>query len=105
MEKRRKENSTGRNERVAKKGEPTVKIAKWVRDSVQTLIEHNHRMQDIADYTLDQFTTFLDAAGRADAVKRLEFVIDMSAVVGGMFGGGNSLKDHIESLKEIESGE
>lgn len=105
MERRREAQTTGRNQRVAKKGEPTVRIAKWVRDSVQTLIEHNHKLSDIAEYSLDQFTTFLDAAGRVDAVRRLEFVIDMSAVVGGMFGGGTSLKDHIDSLKEIESGE
>ena len=77
----------------------------WLKNSIQTLIEHNHRLADIQHYTLDQFTICLEAAERAVAVSRVSFLVDMSTVVGGLFGGGKALKEHLDSLTEIIDGE
>ncbi len=72
---------------------------------MQKLIEHNHRLRDIENYTLDQFVLFLDAAERAEAVSRLAFTIDIGAVVGCMFGSKDIFKNHLDSLQSIANGE
>jgi hypothetical protein len=77
----------------------------WVRDTVQKLVSHHHRLQDIAEYPLDRVVTLLDAIDRVDARARLAFVTDMSAVVGGMFGSGDHLSEHIEDLTDVSKGE
>jgi hypothetical protein len=88
--------------RIDKEGHDYVQ---WLRDSVQRLIGAGHRLSDIAEYPLDRFVSMLAAVNRAEARERVTFVTDMSAVVGGMFGGGDSLSEHIEALNDVINGE
>lgn len=49
--------------------------------------------------------TFLLAADRVDARNRLMYVADMSSILGGMFGGGDALKEHVDDLNSVIKGE
>ncbi len=49
--------------------------------------------------------TFLEAAERVDAKNRLTYISDMSSILGGMFGGGDTLKEHIGDLTDVMNGE
>ena len=69
------------------------------------LLAANHRVDDIGNYTLSQFTIYLHAAERREASRRSSFVTDLGAVVGGLFGGGDSLTKHLNSLLAIENEE
>lgn len=48
---------------------------------------------------------FLDAAERASSRDRLVYITDMAAILGGMFGGGDTLTEHIDELKYVVNGE
>jgi hypothetical protein len=77
----------------------------WLNQAVQKLIKAGHDHGRIAEYTLDQFLIFLDAVEQLDAAARANFVTDMTAVVGGMFGSGKTLSELVESLSRLATGE
>jgi hypothetical protein len=62
-------------------------------------------LRDIGEYTLDQFMIFLDAVEQLDAASRQNFVTDMTAVVGGMFGSGKTLTELVDRLSRLAIGE
>lgn len=88
----------------SKKKEKHLDVGKWVTDTAQTLLRHNHTLAEIAEYPLDRIMVLLEASRQVEAKQRLEFILDMSAVVGGMFGG-EGLTEHIELLQETIDGE
>ena len=69
------------------------------------LVEHNHRLEDIGNYSLDKVVLLLHAVDRADARARISFVIDMSATVGALFGSAKELNEHIDALNDVVTGE
>lgn len=62
-------------------------------------------MTDIADYTLDQFVIFLDAAEQIEAETRTNFVVDMATVVGSLFAKESPIQSHLDLLTSIRLGE
>jgi len=72
---------------------------------VNKLIRYGHRLRDIENYTLDQFVIFLDAAEQIEAADRRNFVVDMSTVVGSLFSKKSPIKEHLDLLTGIASGE
>lgn len=79
-------------------------MADWVIYATQKLVEHNHRLQDIGEYSTLQVMLLLAGIERIEANTRMAFVADMSAVVGGIFGGGDALSDHLNELQEVAKG-
>ncbi len=80
-------------------------FAQWVIDSAQKLVASGHRLADIGDYSLDKVVTLLHALERVEARNRLIYISDMSVILGGMFGGGSELSEHIDELNEVVTGE
>lgn len=62
-------------------------------------------MEEIANYTLEQFVIFLDAAEQIEAEERTNFVVDMAAVVGSLFSKESPIKSHLEALRKQRLGE
>lgn len=74
---------------------------KWLEDAVSRLLQANHRFHDIPEYTLPQFVMHLRAVERRDAESRTHFVTDLAAAIGGLFGGGDALSEHLTSLQNV----
>lgn len=72
--------------------------------SVTRLIKHGHRLEQIADYSLDKFMIFLDAVEQLDAEARIGFVTDMTAVVGSLFSKDPIVSEHLDSLRNAQLG-
>lgn len=66
--------------------------------STSRLIRRGHSLNDIADYTISQFLVFLDAVEETEAQERLDFVSDISVVVGSLFSKDSPITDHITGL-------
>lgn len=71
-----------------------------MRDGVQRLIEHNHSLDAIGDYTFDQFVDHLETVDRGIASARVEFVSDVLAAIS-VFGEGDGLKQHFDDLSFV----
>ena len=89
----------------SKKKQKAFDEGQWVWDTVQTLLRHNHTLAEIAEYPLDRVMALLEASRQVEAKQRVEFITDMSQVVGGIFGSGESFTEHIEFLQSIANGE
>jgi len=76
-----------------------------LKRSVNSLLVHGHKLDEIQNYALDQFVYFLDETRRSDAQARLAFTIDLAAVVGGVLGGGDTLSAHIDALTDDVNGD
>lgn len=63
-----------------------------------------HTIGDIGDYTLGQFVRALDAVAEIEAQERLDFVSDMTAVVGSLFSKESPVADHVASLSDAAAG-
>jgi hypothetical protein len=72
-----------------------------MENGVATLVNHGHPLHRIKEYTLPQFMIMLRAAERRDAEKRTQFITDMSAAIGALFGGGESLTKHLADLQQF----
>lgn len=72
-----------------------------MENGVATLIDHGHQLHQIREYTLPQFLIMLRAAERRDAEKRTQFITDVGASLGALFGGAESLKEHLASLQKF----
>lgn len=64
------------------------------------MVGAGHGLRDIQEFTLHQFTIHLAAVDREDADRRRRFLVDLSATMGGAFGGGDFLKKHLELLAQ-----
>ncbi len=69
------------------------------------LMQNNHRLVDIQEYTLYQFVHFLDETQRAEARTRIAFSVDMSVAAAAVMGGNEVLTKHIDSLQLTANGE
>lgn len=70
-------------------------------------MRRGHSLQAIGDYTIGQFSRFLEAARQLEAAERSEFVTDMTAVVGSLFGSGKGespVATHMDSLRDVAAG-
>lgn len=86
-----KQKPGNRPEIIGKKGQTVEEYelspARWLNQSVNRLVRKGHSLRDIEHYTLSQFMMCLQAAVELEAQERRNFVADMSAVVGSLFGG------------------
>lgn len=80
-------------------------MAEWIRHYTQKLVEHNHKLYDIAEYSLTQFVAYIDEIQMIEAKDRMSFVYDVAAAAGSVMGDGKHLKHHLESLQLIADGE
>lgn len=76
----------------------------WLTQSVNKLVEYGHDFRAIGDYTLTQFMASLQAIEQNEASERLNFVSDLSVVVGSLFSKDSPISDHIASLVNISVG-
>lgn len=70
-------------------------------------MRRGHSLQAVGDYTIGQFTRFLEATRQLESAERSEFVTDMTAVVGSLFGGGKGkspISDHMDDLRDAAAG-
>ncbi|MEG1121285.1 MAG: hypothetical protein RSE62_03680 [Citrobacter sp.] len=81
-------------------------MAEWLRSQTTKLIQHNHRLAEIGNYTLGQFVCFLDEVQMVEAQNRIEFVMDVSVAASSVAGGdGKFLEAHLEKLQYAAQGE
>jgi len=76
----------------------------WLAQSVNKLVKHGHDFRAIGDYTLTQFMASLQAIEQNEASERLDFVSDLSVVVGSLFSKDSPISDHIASLVNTSVG-
>lgn len=78
----------------------------WLNQAVAKLVRFGHAMSVIQEYTIGQFTMILDAVEQIEAAERLNFVTDMSAVVGSLFADKDPpIVEHVERLQGVAHGE
>lgn len=65
-----------------------------MNQSVNRLVQKGHSLADIKGYTLSQFLMFVDAVKQIEAEQRLNFVTDMSVVIGSLFSKDNPVREH-----------
>ena len=99
MGKQKRKNTQGKPEEEHKLGS-----AVWLNQSVNKLVRCGHRLPDIKNYTLTQFLMFVDAADQIEAGQRIDFVTDMSVVVGSLFAKSSPAKEHLGLLKDLAAG-
>lgn len=62
-------------------------------------------MQDVGEYDLDQIRVLVKAALRLDAERRLEYIVDTMAGVGGLFSDNKKkdspLNSHLSELSRL----
>jgi hypothetical protein len=70
------------------------------------LVQKGHSLRDIGDYTLAQFQMFLDALRETEASERMDFVSDMTAVVGSLFASAKRTPatEQMEHLEDAAAG-
>lgn len=73
----------------------------WIENSVTVLKEAGYSLDEIRNFTLNQFLILLQAAERRDALRRTRFVTDVAVVLGGLLGGGTKVSEHIASLQKV----
>lgn len=76
----------------------------WLNQSVNRLVRQGHSLNDIGNYTLDQFLMFLEAASELEADQRMSFVTDMTVVVGSLFSKDAPVAEHMNLLADTVSG-
>ncbi len=68
-------------------------------------MRRGHRLEDIGNYTLAQFTMCLRATEELDADDRMATVTDLSVVVGSLFSSEEPpIVEHVASLLEASIG-
>lgn len=80
-----------------------MSMAQWIRFNTARLITYGHRLEDIGDYTLGQFSDFLDEVAKIEAMTRIALLMDTAHAMHP--GDGKSLNTHLDSLQSIASGE
>lgn len=76
----------------------------WLAQSVAKLVRHGHSSDKIADYTLEQFVIFLDAAEQIEAEQRIAFVTDVATSIGQLFNKDPIVQDHLDLLRAVTQG-
>lgn len=71
------------------------------------LVRFGYRHDEVAEMPLPKFLACSDAAEQISAAERAAFVVDMSAVVSGIFAkkGSNPVGKHLDLLGGVASGD
>lgn len=71
---------------------------------MQLLVDHNHQFSAIPDYTLQQVNMIKGAIVRSEAARREETIIDLGFTIGSVFGGSETLEEHLGLLRATAEG-
>lgn len=68
--------------------------------AITMLIQHGHRPSDIADYPVDAFRRYVDAAVELDKSQRIGAMVDMQVTVGSLLHKKNheAFKEYLEGF-------
>lgn len=80
-----------------------MSMGQWVRFYTSKLISYGHRLEDIGNYTLGQFSDFLDEMEKLEAQIRMAHIVDSAFAAHP--GDGKALEKHLDSLQSTARGE
>lgn len=59
-----------------------------------------HRESEIGGYEVDKFRTYVTAAGRLEAGRRVSVIMDTSTAISGALSGSKAIQAYVDALKE-----
>lgn len=72
---------------------------RWLLRSVNRLRRFGHNLDEIAEYTLDQFFWHLDAVEQVESRERLQSIADMQLCIASVLDNDGSLQEHLDDLR------
>lgn len=75
------------------------KDGQWFARSVNRLTRYGHKLQEIGDYTFDQFLWHLNAVDADESRVRLQTIADMQLVITSALTEESGLADHLDDLR------